>query len=422
MKNGMKNFDFSRLVNADIICIGAGISGAVLAERYAAQGKNVVVLEKRDHVGGNCFDYVNDAGILVAKYGPHFFHTNSDEVWNYLQQFSKWIPYEHRVLVAVDDQLLPIPINITTVNQVFGLNIQTESEMKNWLAANQVPLPATGAQNSQEVAESRVGRVLYEKIFKNYTKKQWDKSPMELSPAVLARIPVRTDFEDRYFTDIYQALPAGGYTKLFENMFLHPNITVMLNTDYFEVKEQLEAQQLNQQQTHPRKVQKLFYTGPIDQFFHFQDQLQSDGSGTPSEQLEYRSLWFEHQTLELAQGQEFYQPAAVVNYPAAEIPYTRIVEYSHLPNQPKKSASPDSSKILTTIVKEHSSATGEPFYPVPNPRNQALYQKLQARAALLPNLYFVGRLANYKYFNMDEAFQNALDLFKRLESTKPGSK
>lgn len=368
------------MTQADIVVIGAGISGATLAERYAAHGYQVLVLEKRDHVGGNCYDYYNEAGILVAKYGPHIFHTNDEGVWKYVNRFAEWQPYEHRVLAKVDGKLVPVPVNITTVNTLFDLDLRTEEEMKAWLATHQVP--NAQPQNGREAALARVGEVLYTKIFKNYTRKQWDKWPEELDASVLNRIPVRTTFDDRYFADTYQALPVGGYTKLFENMLSHPNITVKLETDFFDIKDQIKG------------FQKMFYTGPIDRFFEFKKDVQ--------EKLEYRSLRFEHETLD----QESYQGHAVINYPNEE-QFTRIVEYKFLTGQ---------RHPQTTIVKEYSTAEGEPYYPVPNPRNRQLYAQYQKRAARLKNIYFVGRLANYKYFNMDEAFKNALDLFDRLES------
>ncbi len=362
----------------DIIVVGAGISGAVLAERYATVcNKKVLVLEKRDHIGGNCYDYYNEDGILTSKYGAHLFHTNYEDVWTYVHQFSDWYPYEHKVLSYVDGQLVPVPVNITTVNKLFGLNIQTEEEMQQWLADTVEKIE--DPKNSEESALARVGRVLYEKMFKNYTKKQWDMWPAELDALVMNRIPVRTNFDDRYFTDTYQALPEGGYTPLFERMLDHPNITVRLNTDYMEIKDQLSG------------FEKLFFTGPIDQFFD-----------NKFDKLQYRSLRFEFTTYD----QEYYQENSVINYPN-DYDFTRIVEYKHFTKQkhPK-----------TTVSREYSTWEGEPYYPVPNERNQEIYHKYQEEAekAEKDNIYFVGRLANYKYFNMDQAFKNALDLFARL--------
>lgn len=365
--------------NPDIIIIGAGISGATLAERYANQGKKVLVIEKRDHIGGNCYDYYNEDGILVSKYGAHLFHTNYEDVWEYVTRFADWYKYEHKVLAKVDGQLVPIPVNITTVNKLFGLNIKNEEEMRQWLDENQVK--NDNPQNGKEAALARVGKVLYEKMFKNYTKKQWDKFPEELDASVLNRIPVRDNFDDRYFSDKYQYLPKGGYTPLFEKMLDHPNIKVRLNTDYFDVRDELP------------KAEKLFYTGPIDQYFDFKFNVEK--------KLEYRSIRFVHETLD----QEYFQENSVINYPNEE-GFTRIVEYKHITGQkgPK-----------TTIVKEYTTDEGDPYYPVPNPENQAIYDMYKAEADKLTDVYFVGRLANYKYFNMDQAFKNALDLFEQLE-------
>lgn len=373
----------------DILIIGAGISGATLAERYASIGKKVVVLEKRGHIAGNCYDEYDENGILVSKYGAHLFHTNDAGVWEYVQRFAEWYPWEHKVIARVDNKTVPIPVNINTVNILFGENISTEDEMKAWLDKNRIPFDKP--KNGEEAVMNRVGPVLYEKMFKHYTKKQWDKYPEELNASVLERIPVRYNHDGRYFSDTYQALPKGGYTKVFENMLNHPNITVMLNTDYFDVKDQFEG------------FEKLFYTGPIDRFFEFQDEMM--------EKLEYRSINFVTEHLD----QEFFQENSVVNYPGQEVDYTRIIEYKHFGNQ---------QSPKTSIVKEYTVDTGEPYYPVPNERNQQIYEKYKEKADLLQNVYFVGRLANYKYFNMDQAFRNALDLFNSLEASnlKPHDK
>ncbi|WP_228411071.1 UDP-galactopyranose mutase [Chryseobacterium taklimakanense] len=373
----------------DILIIGAGISGATLAERYASIGKKVVVLEKRGHIAGNCYDEYDENGILVSKYGAHLFHTYDAGVWEYVQRFAEWYPWEHKVIARVDNKTVPIPVNINTVNILFGENISTEDEMKAWLDKNRIPFDKP--KNGEEAVMNRVGPVLYEKMFKHYTKKQWDKYPEELNASVLERIPVRYNHDGRYFSDTYQALPKGGYTKVFENMLNHPNITVMLNTDYFDVKDQFEG------------FEKLFYTGPIDRFFEFQDEMM--------EKLEYRSINFVTEHLD----QEFFQENSVVNYPGQEVDYTRIIEYKHFGNQ---------QSPKTSIVKEYTVDTGEPYYPVPNERNQQIYEKYREKADLLQNVYFVGRLANYKYFNMDQAFRNALDLFNSLEASnlKPHDK
>ncbi len=366
----------------DIVIVGAGISGATLAERFAnTLQKKVLIIEKRDHIGGNCFDYYNTDGILVSKYGAHLFHTSYKDIWEYVQRFSQWIPYKHKVLAKVDGKLVPVPVNITTVNLLFNLSLKTEKEMIEWLSKNRINIK--DPKNSKEAALASVGEALYKKIFENYTKKQWEKDPEELDAEVLNRIPVRTTFEEGYFSDTYQAQPKDGYTKLFENMLTNKNITIKLNTDYFAIKDSLQ-------------FDMLFYTGPIDQFFSY----------NTGEKLEYRSLKFVEETLDM----EYFQENSVINYPNEE-KFTRIVEYKHITGQkhPK-----------TTIVKEYPSSVGEPYYPIPSKRNKEIYEKYKKEALALEKqqIYFVGRLANYKYFNMDQAFKNALDLFAYLMENK----
>lgn len=367
--------------NAEIIIIGAGISGAVLAERYASIGKKVLVLEKRSHIAGNCYDYIDQNGILISKYGAHLFHTNEEDVWKYVNRFAKWYNWEHRVLAKVDSQLVPIPVNITTVNRLFNAGIKTEEEMDRWLEEHRKPIkePADGEQ----AVLSKVGPELYEKMFRHYTKKQWDKYPEQLDASVLDRIPVRRNNDDRYFSDRYQALPEGGYTQFFKNILNHPNIEILLNTDYFDIRDQLG------------NYEKIFYTGPIDRYFNFKHSL--------VDTLEYRSINFVSESLDVS----FFQENSVVNYPGQEVDFTRIIEYKHFGNQ---------KSDKTTIVREFTTAEGEPYYPVPNAKNQAIYEKYRQEAQKLADVHFVGRLANYKYFNMDQAFKNALDLFNTLES------
>ena len=373
-------------MKVDILIIGAGISGATLAERYANAGKKVLIIEKRDHIAGNCYDHYDQNGILVSKYGAHLFHTNDDEVWEYVNRFAEWYPWEHRVIARVDGKTVPIPVNISTVNILFDEKLQTEDDMKQWLEQNRISFDQP--TNGEEAVLNRVGPVLYDKMFKHYTKKQWDKYPAELHASVLERIPVRSNYDDRYFSDKYQALPKGGYTKVFESMLDHPNITVLLNTDYFDVKDQYEG------------YEKLFYTGPVDRFFEFEEEL--------TEKLEYRSINFVTEHIDA----EYYQENSVVNYPGREVDFTRIVEYKHFGNQ---------KSDKTSIVKEYTVDEGDPYYPVPNEKNQLIYEKYKAKADQLTDVYFVGRLANYKYFNMDQAFKNALDLYKTLEHAKAGA-
>jgi len=368
----------------DIVIIGAGISGCVLAERYASMDKKVLVIEKRNHIAGNCFDYIDENNILVSLYGAHLFHTNHEMVWDYVNRFGDWYKWEHKVLATVDNQLVPIPVNITTVNKLFDLSITTEKEMATWLEENTEKY--NEPSNGKEAALNRVGPVLYEKMFRHYTKKQWDKYPEELDASVLNRIPVRTNNDDRYFTDKYQALPKGGYTKIFAKMLDNPNITVKLETDYFDIKETIMG------------YEKLFYTGPVDRFFDFKFSLQ--------EKLEYRSINFIFESVDT----EYFQENSVVNYPGLDTEFTRIIEYKHFGNQKAEK---------TTIVREYTVDEGDPYYPVPNKRNQEIYDRYKKETEKLTNVYFVGRLANYKYFNMDEAFKNALELFDSLQQNEP---
>jgi len=370
----------SSLSKFDVIVIGAGISGAVLAERYAnVLNKKVLIIEKREHIGGNCYDFYNQDGLLVPKYGPHFFHTSFEDVWEYVSRFTEWHPYEHRVLSCVDGRLVPIPVNIKTVNQLFNLNIQSEMEMKKWLAEKTEKI--ADPINSEESALARVGRDLYEKMFKNYTKKQWDVWPIELEASVMNRIPVRTNFDDRYFIDKYQAMPKEGYTKLFERLLSNPNIEIRLNTDFFDIRNDL------------RGYEKLFFTGPIDRYFEY------EGGG-----LQYRSLRFTHETI----NKEYFQSMAQINYPN-DHEFTRITEPKHATGQKHKK---------TTIIKEYPTWEGEPYYPVPSSKNLILFEKYKKESEELEKkgIYFIGRLANYKYFNMDQAFKNALDTFTRLNT------
>lgn len=361
----------------DIVIVGAGLSGAVIAERVAhGTEMTVLVIDKRPHIAGNCYDFINNQGILMNEYGAHLFHTNDKGVWDYVQQFSEWVRWDHRVVAKMGDgTIVPVPVNINTVNSLCGTHLQTIDEMKEWLTQHQEK--KTCPSNSEEMAISRVGHELYEKLFKDYTMKQWGKDASQLDPSVLARIPVRDNWDDRYFTDKYQALPKYGYTEFVKNILDHPRITLWLSTDFFEVQKELSWKH-------------LFFTGRIDQYFE------------GMEKLEYRSIRFETESF---QHTPFFQVNSVVNYPENNVPFTRIVEYKHFLNQ----YSPH-----TTIVREYPSDDGEPYYPVPSPRNLELYEKYRSLAEKEQNVHFVGRLANYKYFNMDAAIRNALDLFEKI--------
>ncbi|MBE7173737.1 MAG: UDP-galactopyranose mutase [Williamsia sp.] len=365
----------------DYLIVGAGFAGSVLAERLASKaGKKVLIIDKRSHIGGNAYDYYDKAGILIHKYGPHIFHTNSKEVFDYLGQFTEWRPYEHRVLASVDGQLVPIPINLTTINKLYGLNLSSE-QVEGFFESRAEKIDRV--KTSEDVVVSKVGRELYEKFFRGYTKKQWDLDPSELDASVTARVPTRVNKDDRYFTDTYQAMPLHGYTKMFESMLNHPNIKVMLQTDYKEIVDSI-----------PFKY--MIYTGPIDSYFDY-----------CYGKLPYRSLEFKFETVE----SESFQPTGTVNYPN-EQPYTRITDFKYLTGQ---------KHSKTTIVYEYPQAEGDPYYPIPRPENAEIYRKYQQLAAQMDNTFFVGRLATYKYYNMDQVVAQALTLFKKLttKTTEP---
>lgn len=360
----------------DYLVVGAGFAGAVLAERLANQaGKRILIIDKRNHIGGNTYDYYNKEGILIHKYGPHIFHTNSKEVYEYLGKFTEWRPYEHRVLASVDGMLVPIPINQNTINLLYGLQLSS-GEMENFFKER---AESRGKiLTSEDVVVNKVGRELYEKFFKGYTKKQWSLDPSELDASVAARIPVRCNRDDRYFTDTYQGMPLLGYTNIFENMLSHPNIKIMLNTDYREIEDII-----------PYK--EMIYTGPIDYYFNY-----------CFGKLPYRSLEFKFETYET----ETCQPTGTVNYPN-EHPFTRSTEFKYLTGQ---------KNPKTTVVYEYPKDEGDPYYPVPRPENAELYRKYQALAAGLKRVHFTGRLATYKYYNMDQVVAQSLALYKRIIS------
>jgi UDP-galactopyranose mutase len=363
----------------DYLVVGAGFAGAVMAERLAAgAGKKVLIVDKRNHIGGNAYDHYDEAGILVHKYGPHIFHTNSRDVFDYLSRFTEWRPYQHRVRAWVDGQLLPIPINLDTVNRLYGLNL-TSFQVEEFFQSVAEARPQV--RSSEDVIVAKVGRELYEKFFRNYTRKQWDLDPSELDAAVTARVPVRTNRDDRYFTDTYQAMPLHGYTRMFEHMLTHPNIKIMLNADYRELERVIP-------------YGEMIYTGPVDEFFQFR-----------FGKLPYRSLEFRFITYE----RSVYQDAPVVNYPN-ENPYTRCTEFKYLTGQehPK-----------TSVVYEYPRAEGDPYYPVPRPENAAMYREYEALARLTTGVHFCGRLATYKYYNMDQVVAQSLTLYKRLIGTRP---
>ena len=363
----------------DWLIVGAGFAGSVLAERLASQrDERVLLIDRRPHIGGNAYDRYDDAGVLMHQYGPHIFHTNSEAVFEYLSQFTRWRPYEHRVLAEVDGMLVPIPINLDTVNRLYGLNLDSD-ELAQWFASRTEHRDEI--KTSEDVVVSTVGRELYEKFFRGYTKKQWGVEPSELDKSVTARVPTRLNRDDRYFSDQFQFMPLHGYTRMFERMLDHPNISVMLQTDFEELRNEVF-------------YRRLIFTGPIDEYFNFR-----------FGKLPYRSLRFEHVTLDEAR----HQPVAVVNYPQTQA-YTRVTEYKHLTGQehPK-----------TSLTYEFPTSEGDPYYPVPRAENAEIYKRYEKLAIAQQNVWFVGRLATYRYYNMDQVVGQALATFRRIDKEIP---
>ena len=354
------------------------MAGSVVAERLASQqNKKILLIDKRSHIGGNTYDFYNTDGVLVHQYGPHIFHTNSQEVYNYLGKFTEWRPYEHRVLASVDGMLVPIPINLNTINHLYGLNLSSD-EVESFLKTKSVVRDRI--INSEDVVVSKVGKELYEKFFKGYTRKQWGLDPSELDASVAGRIPTRNNRDDRYFADTFQAMPKHGYTRMFEKMLDHPNIKIMLNTDYKDVLDVIP-------------YENMIYTGPIDYYFDF-----------CYGKLPYRSIDFKFETFEM----ERFQSTGTINYPN-EHPYTRITEFKYLTGQ---------KHFKTSIVYEYPTAEGDPYYPIPRPENAELYKKYQSKTESIPNTYFTGRLATYKYYNMDQVVAQSLALYKKIVASQ----
>ncbi|MDB5375643.1 MAG: UDP-galactopyranose mutase, partial [Rubritepida sp.] len=359
---------------ADHLVVGAGFAGAVVAERLASSGSKVLVVDRRPHIAGNAYDEYDAAGLLIHRYGPHIFHTNSDEVLAYLSRFTEWHPYEHRVLAQVKAGLVPMPINRTTLNRVFRTSLRTEEEARGFL--EQLAQPTENIRSARDFVISSVGPVLYEMFFRGYTLKQWGVDPSELDRSVTARVPTRTCDDDRYFQDRHQCMPLHGYTRMFENMLDHDNITVMTGTSYREVP--------------AGRFGHMVFTGPVDEYF-----------GHRFGPLPYRSLRFEHETLPV----EFAQPVATINFPELDTPFTRCTEFKHLTGQTHRH---------TSVCRETSSAEGDPYYPVPNPANQALFKRYEAAADAETGVTFLGRLGTYRYLNMDQVVGQALATARRL--------
>jgi UDP-galactopyranose mutase len=360
------------------LIVGAGFAGSVCAQALAAAGHKVQVIDRRPHIGGNAFDEHDRHGVLVHRYGPHIFHTNSARIFSFLSRFTQWRPYQHRVRSSIDGRLYPFPINRDTLNQLYGLDLD-EAGAADFL--ERAREPRDPVLSSEDMILNSVGRDLYEKFFLNYTRKQWGLEPAELKAGVAARIPVRTNCDDRYFTDEFQAMPADGYTQMFANMLDHPNIQLELAQDYEGIRGKAESRH-------------VIFTGPIDTYFKY-----SHG------RLPYRSLRFEHEHIS---GMDRYQEVGTVNYPNEQA-YTRITEFKHLTGQAHSG---------TSIVREYPVAEGEPYYPIPSDSNERLFKQYEALAKAESGVTFVGRLAQYRYYNMDQVVAAALSASDRLLGKK----
>lgn len=360
-------------MNDTTLIVGAGFAGSVVARELADAGRRVHVIDKRPHIAGNAYDELDAHGVLVHRYGPHIFHTNGERIFRWLSRFTEWRPYEHRVLGVVEGKPYPFPINRDTLNQLYGLDLDEAGAA---MFFERVREPRDPVRTSEDVVLNSVGRDLYEKFFLNYTRKQWGLEPSQLKAGVAARIPTRTSTDDRYFTDSYQAMPLRGYTKMFEAILDHPGITVETGVDFADVGRSAYGH--------------IVYTGPIDGFY-----------GHCYGRLPYRSLRFEHEHLaDVTQ----YQSVGTVNYPNDHA-YTRITEFKHLSGQ---------EHVGTSIVREYPQAEGEPYYPIPRDENEVLFKRYEALANAEPDVTFVGRLAQYRYYNMDQVVGAALAAAGRL--------
>jgi UDP-galactopyranose mutase len=364
----------------DTLVVGAGYAGSIMAERLASQrGQRVLVIDRRDHIAGNAFDYHDEHGVLVHRYGPHIFHTNSEKVVEYLSKFTEWRPYEHRVLASVDGQHLPMPINRTTINQLYGLDLSTDEDVETFLEERAESVDYV--RTSEDVVVAKVGRDLYEKFFRGYTRKQWQRDPSELHASVCARIPVRTNDDDRYFTDAFQSMPADGYTAMFRRILDHPLIDVRVDTDYDDVKDEVQHDH-------------LVYTGPIDKFFGYRFGA-----------LPYRSLEFDLRNEPTPDG-GYLLPATSINEPSEDVPHTRTTEFRWMTGQEHHGSS--------TVAVEYPRSEGDPYYPIPRDDTRALYRRYEALADKMPDTTFVGRLARYQYLNMDQVVGQALSAAGKL--------
>jgi UDP-galactopyranose mutase len=372
----------ARVSDYDVLVVGAGYAGSIMAERLASERDlRILVIDRRPHIAGNAHDYLDADGVRVHAYGPHIFHTKSQGVVDYLSRFTDWTPYEHRVVAEVDGKHVPVPINRTTINDLYGLGLETDEDVEAFYAERREPIEHV--RTSEDTVVAKVGRDLYEKFFRGYTRKQWERDPSELHASVCGRIPVRTNTDDRYFTDWHQAMPSDGYTAMFERMLAHPNIGVSLNTRFEEIRDEVD-------------YGHLVYTGPIDAFF-----------GYRFGRLPYRSLEWELRNEPTLDG-GFVLPAGSINYPSEDVPHTRVTEFRRLTGQTPHPSS--------TVAVEFPRSEGDPYYPIPRDDTRALYRQYEALANELDDVTFVGRLARYQYLNMDQVVGQALSAFAKLSA------
>lgn len=374
----------------DSIVIGSGCAGAVVARQLAEKNKKVLIIEQRNHIGGNCYDVKDEHGILIHQYGPHIFHTNKIEVYEYLSRFTKWYDFNHEVVGDVYGQLLPIPFNLNTLMLVYGE--EKGQKLKEELIAaygenSRVPILELRQNPSKEIKD--IAEFVYENIFLKYTMKQWGQKPEEVDASVTARVPIVLSYDNRYFQDTYQGMPLEGYTALFENLLNHENITVRLNTKAEDV---LTIPESGNVSFEGKEFEgEIIYTGPIDELF-----------GCRFGRLPYRSLEFQFEHYE----KDYYQSHGVVNYTVSE-EHTRITEFKYLTGQKAE----NSTTIMKEYPRDYTAKDGQiPYYAIMNEQNQALYHQYTSLLEQVSNFYLVGRLAEYKYYNIDAIVEKALQL------------
>lgn len=363
----------------DVLVVGAGPVGAIAARFLAENDLHCVVIDKRKHVAGNCYDETDRFGVLVHRYGPHYFRTNSDELVEFLSRFTDWVPGKYVVKSQVRDRLYPFPINLETLEAYFGMNLD-ENSAQELLENERVPL-AGEPRNSEEFVLSRVGQKLFDDFYLGYTQKQWEKHPRDLAPSVCGRIPVRLNRNSSYVDHKHQILPKHGFTQMFQNILSHPKIELITDCSYQSLGDRVSASLAT------------LYTGPLEEYF-----------GKRFGPLPWRSLEFDFQNFE----EDFVQPCVQINYPGLDVPYTRSVELKHATGQDVPS---------TTVCYEYSRSKGEPFYPIPAPESHALYEKYKDLAdeeTRKNHVYFAGRLAEYTYINTDEAIERGLKVAKEI--------